>query len=230
MGRTEIHAALADEHRLAIADALVLGDLSPGELADILGVSSNLLAHHLGVLEDAGVVRRLRSEGDARRTYVSLNADDPIVAATVGAPPHLDALRIVFVCTSNSARSPMAASLLAASCPLPVASAGTAPGTAYREGAVAALRTRGLSPMAAGPAGVDDVVRGGDLIVAVCDRAYEAMSGAGAPAEASSRPMLHWSIPDPAQAEGADAFDRAAARLETRVARLASSLTEGTPG
>ena len=33
---------------------------------------SNLMAHHLGVLEQAGMVRRIRSEGDRRRTYLQL--------------------------------------------------------------------------------------------------------------------------------------------------------------
>ena len=59
-----------------------LGDASPGELAAELGLGTNLLAHHLRVLEDAGVIRRVRSEGDRRRSYIQLRLDDP----TVGAP------------------------------------------------------------------------------------------------------------------------------------------------
>jgi ArsR family transcriptional regulator, arsenate/arsenite/antimonite-responsive transcriptional repressor / arsenate reductase (thioredoxin) len=33
---------------------------------------SNLLAHHLRVLEEAGLVTRHRSEGDKRRSYLRL--------------------------------------------------------------------------------------------------------------------------------------------------------------
>ena len=36
---------------------------------------SNLLAHHVKVLERAGVVTRHRSEGDRRRTYLTLAPD-----------------------------------------------------------------------------------------------------------------------------------------------------------
>ena len=40
-----------------------------------LGMGTNLLAHHLRVLEDVGLVRRHRSEGDRRRSYVTLVRD-----------------------------------------------------------------------------------------------------------------------------------------------------------
>ena len=54
--RARVHAALGEPARLAIVDRLVPGDASPSELAAALGVASNLLAHHLRVLEQAGVV------------------------------------------------------------------------------------------------------------------------------------------------------------------------------
>src|SRR6478609_9967241 len=79
--RAAVHAALGEPVRLAIVDRLALGDASPGELAEAVGLGSNLLAHHLKVLEDAGVIRRVRSEGDRRRSYVQLRLDDPIVWA-----------------------------------------------------------------------------------------------------------------------------------------------------
>ena len=52
--RAAIFAALGEPVRLALVDRLVLGDLSPGQLATELGLGTNLLAHHLKVLEDAG--------------------------------------------------------------------------------------------------------------------------------------------------------------------------------
>src|ERR1700730_7317217 len=48
--RAQLHAALGDPHRLAIVDELALSDRAPSELAAMLGIDSNLLAHHLGVL------------------------------------------------------------------------------------------------------------------------------------------------------------------------------------
>src|SRR6201989_602414 len=70
--RVAIHAALADQARLLITDTLAEGDASPSELGGILALPSNLLAHHLHVLEQAGIITRRRSEGDHRRSYLRL--------------------------------------------------------------------------------------------------------------------------------------------------------------
>jgi ArsR family transcriptional regulator, arsenate/arsenite/antimonite-responsive transcriptional repressor / arsenate reductase (thioredoxin) len=59
--RAAVHAALADPARLAITDTLLAGDASPSELAAMLAMPSNLLAHHLHMLEQAGVITRRRS-------------------------------------------------------------------------------------------------------------------------------------------------------------------------
>ena len=83
--RAARHAALGDPLRLQIVDPLAWGDLTPGDLAAALGLTSNLLAHHLGVLEAAGLVSRRRSEADRRRSYVSLTRDEAtcrVVGAT----------------------------------------------------------------------------------------------------------------------------------------------------
>src|ERR671910_234849 len=80
-GRAAVFAALGEPIRLALVDRLLTGDASPGELASDVGLGSNLLAHHLGVLEDAGIIRRVRSEGDRRRSYVQLRLDHPTVWA-----------------------------------------------------------------------------------------------------------------------------------------------------
>ena len=91
------------------------GDASPTALAAELGLGSNLMAHHVRVLEDAGVVRRVRSEGDGRRSYIQLRLDNPTVRSAVLPSAMSDLLdrrdlrRVVFVCTANSARSQLAA-------------------------------------------------------------------------------------------------------------------------
>jgi DNA-binding transcriptional ArsR family regulator len=61
--RAEVHAALGDPARLLITDTLLAGDAYPSELAAMLTMPSNLLANHLQVLEQAGVITRRRSEG-----------------------------------------------------------------------------------------------------------------------------------------------------------------------
>ena len=88
--RAAVHAALGEPVRLALADQLIAGDASPSDLAESLDLGTNLLAHHLKVLEAAGVIRRVRSEGDRRRSYVQLRLDNPIVRATLpGQPGHV---------------------------------------------------------------------------------------------------------------------------------------------
>ena len=106
--RAAVHAALADPARLRITDALGDGDASPKELAAMLAMPSNLLAHHLHVLEQAGIITRRRSEGDRRRTYLQLI---PGALESLAAPAARAALRVLFVCTANSARSHLAAAL-----------------------------------------------------------------------------------------------------------------------
>ena len=111
-----MHAALGDPGRLAIVDALLLGEASPTELQRLLAMPSNLLAHHVRVLERAGVVSRHRSEADRRRTYLALapGAFDALRPSKVH-----DAVRVVFVCTHNSARSQLAAALWNDTSPVP---------------------------------------------------------------------------------------------------------------
>ena len=70
--RAARHAALGDPIRLAIVDELTASDRSPVELRRLTGSESNLLAHHLDVLEDVGLIARKRSSGDQRRRYVQL--------------------------------------------------------------------------------------------------------------------------------------------------------------
>src|SRR5690348_2307636 len=128
--RARMYAAVGEPVRLRIVDHLVLGDASPGELGHLVGLPTNLLAHHLRVLDDAGLIRRVRSEGDRRRTYVQLVLDDPAVASIArggGMPEPPAAERVVFVCTHNSARSQLAAAAWARASHVPTASAGTHP-------------------------------------------------------------------------------------------------------
>ena len=119
-----MHAALADPARLQITDTLLAGDASPSELAAMLAMPSNLLAHHLHVLEQAGIITRRRSDGDRRRTYLRLipGALDSLIA-----PAARTARRVLFVCTANSARSHLAAALWRQASTVPAVSAGTHP-------------------------------------------------------------------------------------------------------
>ena len=58
-----------------------------------------------------------------------------------------------------------------------------------------------------------------DLVVAVCDNAYEQL-------RAGPAPDLHWSVPDPAPSDTDPAFEAAYTDLAGRVDRLAAAITQ----
>jgi DNA-binding transcriptional ArsR family regulator len=118
-------AALGEPIRLGVVDLLQTQDLSPDALARALHVPGNLLAHHLKVLESAGVVTRAHSQNDRRRTYVQLVAG--ALEGLLPQPEPLTAPRVVFVCTHNSARSVLAEAVWHTLSDVPSASAGTHP-------------------------------------------------------------------------------------------------------
>lgn len=212
-----MHAALGDPGRLAIVDTLAYGDASPGELARALGMPSNLLAHHLKTLESTGLVTRTRSEGDRRRTYLRL-----LPQATMGLLPPAFPLphRVVFVCTHNSARSQLAASAWAGRSAVPAASAGTRPAARVHRRAVRVAHRHGLSIDPTRTSHVAEVLRQDDLVVAVCDNAYEEL-----PAAPGQR-RLHWSVPDPVRVDTDAAFEAAYTELVGRIDRLAPTLSQ----
>lgn len=211
--RARRHAALGEPARLAIVERLLLSDASPTELGRELGLSSNLLAHHLGLLEQVGVVARSRSQADHRRTYVRLTQ-----GALAGLVP-VDvrhAARVVFVCTANSARSPLAAALWSRHSRLPAASAGTEPAARVHPGTVAAARRHGLSLGHARTQRLDAVLRPGDLVVVVCDNAHEHAARAD--------DWLHWAVADPVAVGTDAAFDAAIGELSDRIERLVPAI------
>lgn len=206
--RARIHAALGDAHRLAMVDALAHTDLTPGALAELVGLGTNLAAHHLGLLEEAGVVAKTRSEGDGRRRYVTLRHDVLSGLVDLASPP---VHRVAFVCTHNSARSQFAAARWAQRTGAEAFSAGTAPADRIHPRAVAAARRYDLDLSGRRP-GPYDSLPAVDTVISVCDRALEH----GLPPH---RTHLHWSVPDPAESADPSAFDVAFAEIDRRIAR-----------
>jgi ArsR family transcriptional regulator, arsenate/arsenite/antimonite-responsive transcriptional repressor / arsenate reductase (thioredoxin) len=211
---------LADESRLAIVDQLTVGDASPSELASLTGLPSNLLAHHLGVLESHGLIARRRSDGDRRRSYVRLVDQEladfgvaPGIAASVG--------RVLFVCTANTARSQLAEALWHRASDIPVTSAGTHPAERVDPRAVDVATRHRLRIARRRPTHLDQTLRPDDLVVFVCDQAYEELRGGGE----TAAPRLHWSVPDPVRVDTARAFEQALSDIDSRVERLAAAAT-----
>lgn len=220
--RAATHAALADPHRLEIVDDLALSERSPSELGERLEIGSNLLAHHLRILEDAGVVERLSSAGDRRRRYVRLVPDS--FQAIAAPATTFVAGRILFVCSANSARSQLAAAVWNARHVVPASSAGTRPAPAVRREAVAAAARAGLDLTGSRPRSLDDVDEGVDLVITVCDIAHEELGPV-----AQDVPRLHWSIPDPARSRSPSAYDTALQRIGARVETLAPRVRAPRP-
>jgi protein-tyrosine-phosphatase len=213
--RAQAFAALGEPVRLALVDDLAISDRAPVELANRHRLASNLLAHHLDVLEDAGLIERSRSSGDGRRRYVRLR-HKTLGQLSVGvAVPETP---VLFVCTHNSARSQLAAAVWSASASTPAFSAGTLPATRVHPGAVAAASRGGYDLSDAIPRSINEVSVEGKLVVTVCDRAHEEL-------EPGSE-WLHWSIPDPAETATATAFDSVLNELEARI----KTMTRGHDG
>lgn len=207
-------AALGDEKRLLIVRELTLGDLAVEELALVVGMKGNLLAHHLGVLEVAGLIRRMNSEGDGRRRYVSLVWDN--LASDFTLEP-LTVECVAFVCTHNSARSQFAAAVWEATTGRVAISAGSDPAKTVHPYAVKVAAEFGVDISSATPGGYEKINTTPDLLVGVCDRAWEA----GVP---PAKRRLHWSVPDPVESNNPEGFRVAFTDLAGRIDRLAQRI------
>lgn len=204
--RAAVHAALGDPVRLAMVDELAVADRSPVELRRLVGIESNLLAHHLDVLEGVGLIERSRSSGDGRRRYVHLVRDHLhglVPGRPVGVGPAL------FICSANSARSQLAAALWRDLTGAPADSAGTHPAERVHPAAVAAAARAGLDLSGAEPRELTPGEQLPSLVITVCDRAHEEVAGDGS--------WLHWSIPDPVSVGTKAAFDEALHELRERI-------------
>lgn len=219
--RARTHAALGDPTRLRIVEELAHSDLSPLEVRELVGVESNLLAHHLDVLEDVGLVERSPSHGDRRRRYIRLRggALDRLIRSMP-----LPASSVLFVCTANSARSQLAAAIWNSVHTVPATSAGTEPAAEINPRARRVAKQRGLAFATERPTALDAAWASADVVVTVCDRAHEQLRR-----RAGSRRTLHWSIADPAEFGTLRAFERAADELAHRVDQLASAVVLAAP-
>lgn len=217
--RAGIHAALGDQHRLLMIDRLRLGDHTTQELVDITGLAGNLLAHHLNVLEEAGLIERRVSEGDRRRRYVVLRRQ-PLANLLPRQPPPPSG-SVLFICTHNSARSQFAAALWRQRTGAAAESAGSHPAAFVHPHAVRVAAEYGVDLTSAAPKGYTEVTHTPDLVVSVCDRARE--GGIDLPAN-----RLHWSIPDPVRVGKVSAFRQAFSNIAVRIEELSDARKESS--
>jgi protein-tyrosine-phosphatase len=212
--RAARHAALGDPVRLAIVDELTVSDRAPVELRHRFALESNLLAHHLDVLDRVGLVERSRSSGDGRRRYVHLRTE-ALADLAPGRPVAVG--EALFVCTANSARSQLAAAVWREATGQRASSAGTHPADAVHPAAVRAAQRHGLGLGRACPRSLDAVADVPPIVVTVCDRAHEEL--------AAGPEWLHWSIPDPVPDGRDEVFDGVIDELRLRVSALVAGVS-----
>jgi protein-tyrosine-phosphatase/DNA-binding transcriptional ArsR family regulator len=206
---------------------LARSDRRVRELTALLGRPQSLVSYRLGRLRDGRLVTAQRSSADGRDAYYAIDlarCGELLSASGAALHPGLElapppdaqprAARVLFVCTGNSARSPMAEALLGelAGGSVQALSAGTRP-MPLDERAVAALRAYGIDLSGRRPRHVDELAgECFDRVITLCDRAREVCP------ELPGQPeLVHWSIAEPAAEEGLPAFARTAAELETRI-------------
>jgi len=209
IGRAKLFAALGDPVRLAIIEDLMVSDAAPRDLSERHELPSNLLAHHLSVLEDAALIARSVSEGDRRRRYLTLRYD---ALAGLNLQPAAPNGPVLFVCTRNSARSQLAAAIWNSLADSPAASAGTEPATAIHPGTLSAAARAGLDLSGATTQHYDEVDVGSTQIITVCDQAHEHIE--------RELGHWHWSTPDPVARPTAKSFDSALHRLKDRIVAI----------
>jgi ArsR family transcriptional regulator, arsenate/arsenite/antimonite-responsive transcriptional repressor / arsenate reductase (thioredoxin) len=218
--------------RWRLLTELAAGDHRVRELAGLAGEPQNLVSYHLRLLRGGGLVTARRSSFDGRDTYYHLDLEHCAQAlAASGAALH-PALRpaagpagpaartgVLFLCTGNSARSPIAEALLRhrAGGHVEVASAGSHPKPSLHPEAVRVLRERhGIDIDGRRPRHLDTLTgRRFGYVISLCDKVREVFPGfPGHPR------LIHWSLPDPAAADAADAFDRTVDEIDVRVRHL----------
>jgi ArsR family transcriptional regulator, arsenate/arsenite/antimonite-responsive transcriptional repressor / arsenate reductase (thioredoxin) len=226
--------------RWRLLGELARSDRRVSELAGLVSQPQNLVSYHLRKLRDAGLVGARRSSFDARDAYYHLDlasCADALAAAGPALHPGLRLApapavapariwRVLFLCTGNSARSPVAEALLRQqSDRAEVASAGSCPRPLHPN-TVRVLRGYGIELAGREPQQLSALEgQSFDVVITLCDRVREVCPQFPGPAR-----QLHWSIPDPATAgpAGQDtypAFERMAAELHTRIGFLLSALS-----
>ena len=137
-------------------------------------------------------------------------------------------MRVLILCTGNSARSQMAEGLLRhdAGNIYEVFSAGTKP-THVRPEAIAVMREVGIDISGHQSKSVDEFAgQNFDYVITVCDNAKESC-----PVFPAKTKRVHWSIEDPAAAQGSEeeiltAFRRARDELRARLQAFAQGTVE----
>lgn len=223
--------------RWQLLTALAEGDYRVRELVARVGEPQNLVSYHLRLLRDGGLVTATRSGFDGRDSYYHLDLErcaDALAKTgtalhpalrrdTTAGYPRSRRFAVLFVCTGNSARSPIAEALLRQRTAgrVTVSSAGSRPKPDLHPNTVRVLCDQfGIDIAGRRPRPVDTLTgRRFNLVITLCDKARETC-----PEFDHAPRRVHWSIPDPA-AGSYRAFQHTAADIDTRIRHLLPVLT-----
>lgn len=231
--------------RWRLLGALARSDRTVDELTELVGEPQNLVSYHLGKLRDAHLVSGRRSAADRRDAYytVDLARIGRALSATGGAlHPGLrltpspykapkGAVRILFLCTGNSARSQMAEALAKARSGgvIKAYSAGSHPKPLHPNAIRVMREEHGLDLTGYKSKNLDVFAkRRFDWVISLCDRVREVC-----PDFDGDPQLIHWSIPNPATGDSDQVtyplFQETASELATRVEFLLATFADRTP-
>jgi protein-tyrosine-phosphatase len=229
---------LAHDLRWRLLGFLTRSDYAVHELVGLLEQPPNLVSYHLRQLAQQGIVQERHSDADERSIYYSLDvarlqqmyfraASD--LHPALGPEPRPDArpqpkrtppVRVLFLCTHNSARSQMAEALLRelSHGAIEVASAGSQPAEQIHPEALQALAALNIDASQQRPKSLEQFQNQSfDYVITLCDRVREACT-----VFPERQETIHWSFPDPAVVEGSKedryrAFEQTALQLGRRI-------------
>jgi len=235
--------------RWRLLGELARSDRTVNELTGLVGEPQNLVSYHLSKLRDGRLVSMRRSSADRRDAYYTADLArlGGLLSATGGAlhpglrltPPLPDdaapgpgrVFRVLFLCTGNSARSPMAEALVRARSGgvVEAYSAGSHPKPLHPN-AVRVMRDEyGVDLLGHTPKHLAVFAdQRFDWVISLCDRVREVC-----PQFPDHPETIHWSIPNPATGAADDAtyplFKQTADELATRIGFLLAAVADRTP-
>ena len=234
----EVLRMLAHPLRWQLVRALSYSDLRVQELVEQVQQPNNLVSYHLKMLRTSELVEMRKSDADGRDLYYHLNLEkmkEDYQAAALAlypgwtwkeaprAPTRQPPLRVLFLCTYNSARSQMAEGLLRhlGGDAYRVASAGSQPRQVHPD-AVAVMKESGIEISQQHSRHMADFPpQNFDVAITVCDRVREECLRYD-----FCKTNLHWSMADPAVIQDPllrrQGFAATAQELERRIRQFMS--------
>jgi protein-tyrosine-phosphatase/DNA-binding transcriptional ArsR family regulator len=227
--------------RWRLLENLVRSDRSVQDLALLLQEKQSLVSYHLARLLKHNIVFERRSIADRREIYYSLDIEKLqtlFLAAGESLHPALNPLgqekfselfeglevpvRVLFLCTQNSARSQMAEAILRnmGGDLIEAYSAGTQPSSIHPL-AVLAMKKFNIDISGQKSKDMEEFLdQSFNFVITVCDRAKESC-----PIFPGDPYKIHWSFPDPSEAtvtdqERARVYEDTAAELNRRIGYL----------